>query len=145
MISSFGQQTNDKAGFLMQESNLNWREQIRFHFNVNPKLFGYDDSNIYFYNVNKMSIMSRKSGEIVKSMALDGSRPYFLMDSQSTIIQVNKLSKKLTLFNTNLEVLNKTTYDETLGQVYVTKDNQHLLIQRRNMLSLLSYSLKQSL
>ena len=121
-ISSFGQKTNDKAGFFMQESNLNWREQIRFHFNVNPKLFGYDDNN--FYNVKEMSIMSRKSGEIVKSMALDGSRPYFLLDSQSTIIQVNKLSKKLTLFNTNLEVLNKTTYDETLGQVYVTKDNQ---------------------
>jgi hypothetical protein len=123
-ISSFGQQTNEEASFFMQQSNLNWREEIRLHYNVNPKLFGYDDNNIYFYNVNKMSIMSRKSGEIVKSMALDGSWPYFLFDSQSNIIQVNKLSKKLTLFNTNLEVLNKTTYDASLSQVYVTKDNQ---------------------
>ena len=75
-------------------------------------------------NFNKMSIMSRKSGEIVNSMALLGSRPYFLLDSQSNIIQVNNLSKKLTLYNRDLDVLNKATYDDTLDKDYVAKDNQ---------------------
>jgi hypothetical protein len=123
-MNTFGQQTNDKAAFYMEKSNLNWREQMSMNFKVNPKLFGYDESNVYICNFNKMSIMSRKSGEIVNSMALLGSRPYFLLDSQSNIIQVNNLSKKLTLYNTDLEVLNKTTYDDTLDNVYVTKDNQ---------------------
>jgi hypothetical protein len=44
-ISSFGQQNNEESSFFMQKSIINWREEMRLHYNLNPKLFGYDDNN----------------------------------------------------------------------------------------------------
>ena len=93
-------------------------------FKVNPKIYGFTDKHIYLCNYNKMTIMCRQTGKIVKSMNLLGNRPYFMLDAQENIIQVNTLGKKITLFNSNLDFLVESLYSDDLDIVLVTKENK---------------------
>ena len=93
-------------------------------FKLNPKIFGINDKYIYLCNFNKMSIMSRQTGKIVRSLNLIGNRPYFLLDLQSNVIQVNTLGKKIALYNSDLELLIESIYEDHLDTIYITKENK---------------------
>ena len=90
------------------------------NFRVNPRIFGYTDENVYLWNYHKV-FKSRKSGSIVKSMNLHGSRPYFLLDAQENIIRINNLAKKIALLNNDLEVVIENTYHDNLDTVYFNR------------------------
>jgi hypothetical protein len=68
--------------------------------------------------------MCRKKGIIVKSMDLHGSRPYFLLDSQKNIIQVNSQAKKIALYNQDFELLIENVYSDNLDTVHINKQGQ---------------------
>ena len=51
-------------------------------------------------------------------------RPYFILDAQNNIIQVNTLGKKVTLYNSDLELLNESIYDDHLDTIHITKENK---------------------
>ena len=68
--------------------------------------------------------MTRDEGKIIKQLDLDGHRPYFLLDMQANIIQVDTLSKKITLLNSNLDVLIENVYLDVLDNVYITNENK---------------------
>ena len=94
------------------------------NFKVNPKIFGYTEKYIYLCNFNKMFLMSRQTGRVVKSLNLIGNRPYFILDLQSNILQVNNIAKKITLYNSELEFLIENIYSDLLDTVHVTKENK---------------------
>ena len=68
--------------------------------------------------------MSRQTGRIVRSINLIGNRPYFIVDAQNNIIQVNTLGKKVTLYNSDLELLTESIYDDHLDTIHITKENK---------------------
>ena len=68
--------------------------------------------------------MSRQTGKIVRSINLIGNRPYFIVDAQNNIIQVNTLGKKVTLYNSDLELLTESIYDDQLDTIHITKENK---------------------
>ena len=68
--------------------------------------------------------MHRESGKVVNQVYLNGQGAYFLLDMQNNIIQVDILSKKLTLLNSNLDVIIENFYSDTLEGVFITKENK---------------------
>ena len=124
LLHSFGQQLNVNGPFYMEKSTLTVRQQMTLNFKLNPKIFGYTEEHIYFSNFSKMCIMSRKTGLIEKCMSLRGDRPYFLLDSQQNIIQVNPQAKKIALYNQDFEFLISNTYGDALDVVQINKENQ---------------------
>jgi hypothetical protein len=123
-VFSFGQQNDKNKPFFMEKSELSWQEEKKMSFKLNPRIFGFTEKYIYLCNFNKMSIMSRQTGNIVRSLNLIGNRPFFLLDVQDNIIQVNPLGKKLTLYNSDLELLNESMYTDSLDTCHVTKENK---------------------
>ena len=92
------------------------------NYKVNPKIFGFTNTFIYMFNYNKAYKMNRATGQVVKSIELNGNRTLFLLDKQNNIIQVDKLDKKLILMNSNFEIINETFYSDNLENVFLTKN-----------------------
>lgn len=127
-VSSFGQQSNTTAPFYLEKSNLSMRQQMNLNFRINPKLFGFTEEYIYLWNYHKVFIMCRKSGIIVKSMKLHGSRPYFLLDSQKNIIQINNLAKRISLYSHDFELIIENIYSDNLDNVYLNRNDQMIFV-----------------
>jgi len=68
--------------------------------------------------------MEREHGKVVRTLDLDGYRPYFLLDKQNNIIRVDSLSKNISLLNFNLDVLIQNEYSDYLEDVFITKGNK---------------------
>ena len=68
--------------------------------------------------------MEREHGKVVRTLDLDGHRPYFLLDKQNNIIRVDSLSKNISLLNFNLDVLIQNEYSDYLEDVFITKGNK---------------------
>ncbi len=120
---TFGQ-TNPSAPFFMEKSNLTMKQQMNLNFKLNPRIFGLTDELIYMWNYNKVFTISRKSGDLVKSLNLHGARPYFLLDNQDNIICVNSQAKKITLYNQDLEMIIENIYSDNLDSVHINKQDQ---------------------
>jgi hypothetical protein len=124
LITSFGQQTNEEQPFYMKKSIVCNPEEKRFGFKLNPKIFGMNDNYLYMSNYNKVSIMNRLTGKEVKKIDLCGFRPYFLMDLQNNILQVNTLEKRLAIYNSELELLAENVYDDEYDCVHINPENK---------------------
>ena len=104
-LALFGQQKDKDADFFMERLSLSWKEQNSLNYKINPKVFGLTEKLIYFYNHAEMTIMDRVKGKVVhKKQIISGDKPYFLLDTQGNIVQVNKLSKKVSVFNFDVEL-----------------------------------------
>ena len=123
-LFSFGQQSNPTAPFYMEKSSLTMKQQMILNYKLNPKVFGFTDIRVYLCNYNKVFIMCRKTGMLLKSLCLHGSRPYFLLDSQNNIIVVNSLAKKIALYNNDLEMVIESVYNDNLDTVHINKHDQ---------------------
>ena len=83
---------------------------------------------IYFYNHNEMTVMDRKSGKTVHKKYIIGDKPYFLLDTQSNIVQVNRSSKRFSVFNIDMDYSIETVFDDCYSGVYATFDNHLALV-----------------
>ena len=103
-------------------------EQKLCNFKLNPHIFGFTSTHIYLCNYNKVFIMCRNTGLVVKCMELSGNRPYFLLDKQNNIILVDKLDKRVQLLNSNLESLIENIYSDDLDSVFLLQNNRLALV-----------------
>jgi hypothetical protein len=131
---SFGQNSNMSDPFFMEKSILTMKQQISLNFKLNPKIFGFTNDLIFLWNYKRVFTMSRKTGEVIKSLDLHGARPYFLLDKQNNIIQVNSLAKKISLYNHDLELIIENIYTETLDNVYINKYDQMIFVDMEKKL-----------
>ena len=91
---------------------------------MNPQIFGFTKNQIFLRNHNKMFIMERESGHVTKALTLEGHRPNFLLDCQNNVIQVDSLCRKISLLNSDLDVLIEHIYKDDLDEVFITRDNR---------------------
>ena len=122
-LHSFGQQLDSGAPFFMEKSVFSKYEVKKFYQRVNTKIFGYTSKYIYLYNYNKVIVMDRQTGHIAKQFPTVSTRPYYMLDAQGNVIQVDTLEKKLTVFNAEFEFLCENVYNDEFEHVSVTKDN----------------------
>lgn len=128
-LALFGQQKDKDADFFMERLSLSWKEQNSLNYKINPKVFGLTEKLIYFYNHAEMTIMDRVKGKVVhKKQIISGDKPYFLLDTQGNIVQVNKLSKKVSVFNFDVEFSIENNYDDCYDGVFSTHDGHLALV-----------------
>jgi hypothetical protein len=128
-LALFGQQKDKDADYYMERLNLSWKEQNSLNYKINPKVFGLTENLIYFYNHAEMTIMDRIKGKVVhKKQIMSGDKPYFILDTQGNIIQVNKLSKKVSVFNFDVEFSIENNYDDCYDGVFSTCDGHLALV-----------------
>jgi hypothetical protein len=72
--------------------------------------------------------MERLTGQVVHKIPIKGDKPYYLLDNQSNIVQVNKTSKRVRIFNIEMEFSIETIYDDCFDGVYATVDNYLALV-----------------
>lgn len=122
-LETFGQQTDPERPFYMEKTNLAWKEQTSAGVKNNPKIFGFTDKFIYLFNIKQMFLIDRKTGKVLKTLDSNGDPAYYLLDSQSNILKVNSLCKRISLFNFEQEVFIQNKYSNCLDDVYLTNDD----------------------
>ena len=130
-IQQLGQQTDQDANFYMPNIDISEYERVQLKYKYNPQVFGLTDKLIYFFNHQEMTIMDRINGNVVHKKTIVGDKPYFMLDIQSNIIQVNKLSKRILIFNVENEFLIENTYDNHFSAVFATTDHNLAFIDER--------------
>ena len=135
LIKSFGQQTKEDEPFYMKKSIVCNPEEKKFGFKINPRVFGMTKRYFYMSNYNKVSMMCRVTGKEVKKIELGGFRPYFMIDLQENILQVNTLEKRLAIYNSDFEFLAESTYDDEYDCVHVNPRNKlvFLGLEKKNL------------
>jgi hypothetical protein len=121
-LESFGQQNDPEVAFYMNKVKISAKEFAKEK--MNPIVFGFDKDNIYFYSKKSMSIMSRKSGLILKSILKTNEKSFFILDSQSNIIEINVFSSNIILHNLKLDIKIDSFYDNNFDSVSLI-ENQY--------------------
>jgi hypothetical protein len=130
-IQQLGQQFSADLDFYMPNLEITEYERVHLKYKYNPQVFGLTDKLIYFFNHQEMIIMNRLNGIIVHKRPVYGDKPYFILDSQSNIIQVNKLSKRICIFNIENEFSIENTYKNCFSAVFATRDQNLAFIDER--------------
>ena len=68
--------------------------------------------------------MSRKSGLILKSILKTNEKSFFILDSQSNIIEINVFSSNIILHNLKLDIKIDSFYDNNFDSVSLI-ENQY--------------------
>jgi hypothetical protein len=129
-LASFGQQVDPDKPFYMEKITLSWKEQVALSLKNNPRIFGITNDNIYFYSLNKMTIMCRHTGVVKKELPVSGDTPNFLLDNQSNIIQVHSVSKRISITNYEHEYSIHNTFDDNLEDVFITAENNLVFVDK---------------
>jgi hypothetical protein len=129
-LETFGQQIDAKMPFFMEKSTLTYKDQMNSSLKNNPKIFGITSDSIYFFSMTKMSIMRRLTGEVKTEVPISGDTPYFLLDAQSNIIQVNTVSKRIAVTNYEFDYSILNYFSDNLEDVYLTADNNLAFVDK---------------
>jgi hypothetical protein len=128
LVNSFGQNIDANIGFYFEKSSgVNQKDKFR-KSKCFARVFGMTEKYLYISNSNKVAVLDRLTGRELKKVELKGYRPYFIMDLQHNILEVNILEKRIGIYNSNLEFLGENVYNDEYEYVLVshTPDN-HLL------------------
>jgi hypothetical protein len=87
---------------------------------------------VYLSNFNKITIISRHTGNKLRSINLIERHPYFILDSQNNIIQVCTHEGKIKLYNSDLEFLNESLYENEFDTVEMTNKNELAFVDLKN-------------
>ena len=126
---AFGQQISREDAFYMEKSMVT-NAVTKFGFKYNPKIFGLTDRYMYLFNYNKVFIVNRETGLEAKKIDLSGFRPYFMLDMQNNILQVNTLEKRITLYDSELVFLAEGTYSDHFEFVHVSSKNNLIFLEQ---------------
>jgi hypothetical protein len=130
-IESFGQHVKSEKPFYMEQSTLSLKEMDRMARRTNnPRIFGITEDSLYFFNRDKMTIMCRLSGLIKTQVSISGDKPYFLLDTQFNIIQVNSLSKRIAVINYDFDYSVHNIFSDNLENLYLTADNNLAFVDK---------------
>jgi hypothetical protein len=129
-VESLGQQADIDKPFYMEKSTLSYKDQASMALKNNPRIFGITEEFLYLFNVDKMTIMCRLSGLITTQVKISGDMPYFLLDTQSNIIQVNSLSKRIAVINYDFDYSVHNVFSDNLEDLYLTADNNLAFVDR---------------
>ena len=134
-LDCFGQNTNSELEFYLEKSVGPSEKNKKFGQKCNPSIFGMTDNYFYMNNCNKVSILDRASGKEVKKIELKGYRPYFMMDMQQNIIEVNILEKRIAIYTSFLDILAENIYNDEYEYVYVTPANNLMFldVEKKNL------------
>lgn len=134
-LDCFGQNTNSELEFYLEKSVGPSEKNKKFGQKCNPSIFGMTDKYFYMNNCNKVSILDRASGKEVKKIELKGYRPYFMMDMQQNIIEVNILEKRIAIYTSFLDILAESIYNDEYEYVYVTPANNLMFldVEKKNL------------
>jgi len=134
-LNSFGQNTNAGSVFYMERCLGSNDKNSRLGTKSNPRIFGLTEKHLYMSNFNKVSILDRVNGNEVKRLELRGFRPYFMMDMQKNIIEVNILEKRIGIYTSDLVFLSESIYSDEYEYVHVTPNNNLMFldIEKKNL------------
>ncbi|CAF0717126.1 unnamed protein product [Brachionus calyciflorus] len=129
-LEAVGQQTEPSREFYMEKTDLPWKEQNTSGLKNNPRIFGFSEEQIYFFNRNQMVIMDRKTGLVSRSVESNGDPAYFILDPQNNIIKVNSLCKRISLFNYEHDISITNRYSDCFDDVFLTVDNYLVFVDK---------------
>lgn len=130
-IESFGQQNDKEKPFFMEKTNSTVKQNYNSKEKLNPSIFGFSSNKIYFFNSKKMFIMSRKLGIILNSIDKINEKSYFILDSQSNVIELNTHSNKIKLFNFENEILVESSYDLNFDDAFLIEDKYFVFVNKQ--------------
>jgi hypothetical protein len=129
LLNSFGQNIYPNIGFYMENSLAIIREKWKtMESKYYPRVFGMTEKYLYMSNHNMVAVLDRATGKELKKAELKGYRPYFIMDLQQNVLEINILEKRIGIYNSTLEFLGENVYNEEYEYVLVSPANNLIFI-----------------
>lgn len=128
-VDSFGQQTDAEKPFYMERAEVSAAQFAKEKYN--PVVFGYNEEKIYFYNKKSMTVVCKQTGCVLKQLEKSNEKSFFVLDSQSNVIEVNTHANFIRLHNFHIDMSVCSTYDTNYENVCFV-DDQHFVFVHSN-------------
>ncbi len=119
-VESFGQQTENDKPFYLERTEVSAAQFAKEKYN--PVIFGYNEEKIFFYNKKSMTVMCKKNGCVLNSFEKSNERSFFILDSQSNVIEINTYGNRVKLHNFHVNMSVDSTYDINYENVCLIED-----------------------
>lgn len=119
-VESFGQQNDEQKEFYLERTEVSAAQFAKEKYN--PVIFGINEEKIYFYTKKTMTIMCKKTGSILNSFEKSNEKSFFLLDSQSNVIEINTYGNYIKMHNFHVDMNVNSTYDVNYENVCLIED-----------------------
>lgn len=133
-IGSFGQQIDSSQPFYIEkiDTNLKYFSKEK----MNPTIFGVGEDYVYLYDKKSMTLMSRHTGRVEKLVGKMNEKSYFVLDSQSNVIEINPKANHIRLHNFHLDLIVDSMYEEAFEYVHLIEDQYLAFVSNKDTIKI---------
>lgn len=123
-VQRFGQNMDTLAPFFMPKHRAPLTQMgSSGHNRQYPAVFGLTDEHVYLYNQNEMNVLCRDTGASVERRPITtGDKPFFMLDSQHNVVQINKPSRRATLFSIKHDFKIEAEFTDAFDTICLTQE-----------------------